>query len=116
MNQETLLSSFRDEPGRRWSSVDGKLYGPDGFHPSTLGQALLANTILDALRLGYRADTQALRLTDQEILNEAGLPFTGGPDFNTAAFVKVQPTPEPSALALLGLGALGLATRLRRRA
>jgi hypothetical protein len=41
------------------------------------------------------------------------LPNTGGPAFDTSVFV--QQAPEPSTLALLGLGAAGLLWARRKR-
>ncbi len=49
------------------------LFTADGFHPNTVGQGLLANTILQAFHEGYGQPIQDLRLTDQEILNEPGI-------------------------------------------
>jgi len=47
------------------------LYSPDFFHPNTVGQALLGNTILEAFHEGYDLNVRSLRLSDQQILNEA---------------------------------------------
>jgi lysophospholipase L1-like esterase len=95
------------------TDVTMHLYGPDGFHPSTVGQGLLADTILDAMRIGYGADTRPLLLMNHDILTAAGLPDQGGPAFDTSVFV--QQAPEPSTLALLGVGAAGLLWARRKR-
>src|SRR5579884_3013872 len=52
--------------------VANRLYGPDGYHPSTLGQGLLANAVLEALHRGYGRDVSALRLRDNELLQAQG--------------------------------------------
>ena len=49
------------------------VYSPDFFHPNTLGQGILANTVLEALHAGYNAPLQPLRLSDQEVLAQAGI-------------------------------------------
>jgi lysophospholipase L1-like esterase len=58
-----------------------KLYAPDGFHPSTVGQGLIANTILAALGVASHAPAihaPGLRLSDQEILTEAAISHSPG--------------------------------------
>ncbi len=51
------------------------LSGPDGLHPSTVWQGLLADTVLRALQVGDDVPTHHLRLSDQQILAAAGIPF-----------------------------------------
>src|SRR5262249_45677865 len=46
---------------------------PDYFHPDTVGQGILGNTVLEALHAGYHTPFQPLRLSDQEILALAGI-------------------------------------------
>jgi lysophospholipase L1-like esterase len=48
-------------------------YSPDHFHPNTVGQAILGNAVLEALHDGYHVPLQPLRLSDQEVLAEAGI-------------------------------------------
>jgi lysophospholipase L1-like esterase len=48
-------------------------YSPDHFHPDTVGQAILGNAVLEALHEGYHVPLQPLRLSDQEVLAEAGI-------------------------------------------
>jgi lysophospholipase L1-like esterase len=57
------------------------LYAPDGFHPNTIGQGLLANAILDGFHIAYHTDIHHLRLSDQEILTEAGIGHDAGKTF-----------------------------------
>jgi lysophospholipase L1-like esterase len=58
--------------------VNGLTYGPDRFHPSTLGQGLIANSVLEAFRVAYHLDVTNLHLSDRDILREAGIPFRAG--------------------------------------
>src|SRR5262249_13681811 len=44
--------------------VTALLYGPDGFHPSSVGQSLLLNTILEAFHRGYGLNLDQLTLHD----------------------------------------------------
>src|SRR5262249_46664298 len=46
------------------------LYAPDFFHPNTVGQGILADTVLDAFHEGYDLNVRRLRLSDQQILAE----------------------------------------------
>jgi len=48
-------------------------YAPDYFHPNTISQGIIGNTILDALHVAYHTPVQPLRLSDQEILAEVGI-------------------------------------------
>jgi lysophospholipase L1-like esterase len=57
------------------------LYAPDFFHPNTVGQGILANTVLDALHEGFGVHVRRLRLTDQEILTEANITHHPGHTF-----------------------------------
>jgi lysophospholipase L1-like esterase len=47
------------------------LYSPDYFHPNTVGQGILADTVLNAFHEGYDLNVHSLRLSDQQILTEA---------------------------------------------
>jgi lysophospholipase L1-like esterase len=95
--------------------VTNSLYSVDNFHPSTISQGLIANTVLEAFHRGYGLDISNLRLSDAEILREAGLSGSPGTYFGVSGFVLFQAAPEPSTLTLLGLGALGLVGRVWRR-
>jgi phospholipase/lecithinase/hemolysin len=87
----------------------GKYFASDGFHPGTVFQGLVANSLLGAFGGGLGT----LRLSDQEILGQAGIPHPDGAAtfFDVSAFV--QATPEPSTLVLLAVGGV-LGCRYRR--
>jgi lysophospholipase L1-like esterase len=57
------------------------LYAPDYFHPNTVGQGILADTVLDALHEGYDVNVRRLRLSDQQILDEAHVAHQPGRTF-----------------------------------
>jgi lysophospholipase L1-like esterase len=57
------------------------LYAPDFFHPNTVGQGILADTVLDALHEGYDVNVHRLRLSDQQILDEAHIAHQPGRTF-----------------------------------
>jgi lysophospholipase L1-like esterase len=64
------------------------LFSPDGFHPNTVGQGLLGNTVLKALHEGYDVNTRELRLSDQELLTETNVAHAPGRTyFDVAPFV-----------------------------
>jgi phospholipase/lecithinase/hemolysin len=90
---------------------DDKKFAPDGFHPGTVLQGLLGNTILAAL-----GDKSGLRLSDQELLGAVGLTApTPGPTFyDVSGFVQKTPEPASAVLLVIAVGFAG--TRYRRRA
>jgi phospholipase/lecithinase/hemolysin len=88
-----------------------KFFAPDGFHPATVTQGLLANTILSAFGGGLGT----LKLTDQQILTQAHItPVDAGPTF-TDVSPFVRKTPEPASLVLLSLAVGVVGFRYRRR-
>jgi lysophospholipase L1-like esterase len=80
-------------------NVNANMYGPDGFHPSTLGQGLLANAILEALHRGYGLDTAALRFSDNELLQAQGMLTGRDGYFDVSPHVRYHAA-ERSSLAL----------------
>ncbi len=95
-------------------------FSPDQFHPSTVGQGLIANTILEAFRRAHGVDISALRLSNEEILRLANLPFNANNntyfDVNTYVEYQAQDAPEPSTLVLcLAAGVVGLGRYGMRR-
>lgn len=103
------------------------LFAPDGFHPGTGMQALLGNTIWEALGSDYAG----FILNDKEVLKALGLesgtsldtdfydvsPYVLRPTIQTVGGddPTVAETPEPATVALagVGLGIVGL-RRMRR--
>jgi lysophospholipase L1-like esterase len=97
------------------------VYAMDNVHPSSVIQGLIADAVLKALEVGYHVPTDAMRLSDQDLLNEAGLAH--GPAqtyFNVSRFViyhdervaaatsaPVRPIALPTASALLGSATAG---------
>lgn len=56
-------------------------FTPDGLHPRTALQGVLADTVLEALNEGYGENVTRLRLSDQEILDAAGVAHAPGRTF-----------------------------------
>jgi lysophospholipase L1-like esterase len=72
------------------------LYALDGFHPNTIAQGLLANTILESLEHAYDAPVDHLQLSDQQILTEAGIAHPPGHTyFEVDSFVIFDGHSEP---------------------
>jgi lysophospholipase L1-like esterase len=82
------LSHLLNSPLKLGGVTVTNLYAPDFFHPGTVGQGLLANTVLAALHQGYDVNTHKLRLTDQQILDEAHIAHAPGKTyFDVSPFV-----------------------------
>jgi hypothetical protein len=80
--------------------VDG-VFAPDGYHPNTVVQGLLANSVLQALQIGYGVNIDGLPFSDQEILTEAGIPHDPGQTyFNVSPLIIYSAPPAPSSLTM----------------
>jgi lysophospholipase L1-like esterase len=72
------------------------LYALDGFHPNTVAQGLLANTVLESLERAYDAPVDHLQLSDEQILTEAGIAHPPGHTyFELDSFVIFYGHSEP---------------------
>jgi lysophospholipase L1-like esterase len=54
-------------------------YAPDHFHPGTIAQGLLADTILEALGDAYDPSLERFALNEQQLLDNAPTPIPHGP-------------------------------------
>jgi lysophospholipase L1-like esterase len=80
-------------------------YAPDGFHPATVPQGLLGNAVLGAFAAAYDPAIARFRLTDQQLLDEAGVPHARGHSyFDVSPYVLLPDRHDFAGLA----GALGL--------
>ena len=100
------------------SGSDPRNFWIDDIHPGIVGNAILGNMWMEAINIAY--GTKLSLYTDQQILTMAKLggSYTGE-TFSTAYdlsdFIHFNAVPEPSTLALGGVGALLLvASRWRR--
>jgi lysophospholipase L1-like esterase len=69
------------------------LYAPDGFHPGSVPQGILADTILEALGDAYDPSVERFTLTEQQILDNAPTPIPHQPGhtfFDVSPFVLVD--------------------------
>jgi lysophospholipase L1-like esterase len=69
------------------------LYAPDGFHPGSVPQGILADTILEALGDAYDPTFERLTLTEEQILGNAAPPIAHQPGdtfFDVSPFVLVN--------------------------
>jgi lysophospholipase L1-like esterase len=80
--------------------VDG-VFAPDGYHPNTVVQGLLANGVLQALQIGYGVNIAGLPFSDQEILTEAGIPHDPGQTYlNVNSLILYSAPPAPAPLTM----------------
>ncbi len=96
---EDIMASGRFSVGglemdRTNSGVQPDRFFVDNLHPGTVGQGLIADAFLDTIDARFGAGVP--RLSESEILHFAGVP-------------------EPSSLALIGLGTLALVGHRSRR-
>jgi lysophospholipase L1-like esterase len=75
------LTHILDTPVTMGGVQVTNLFAPDFFHPNTVGQGILADTVLDALHEGYDLNVRSLRLSDQQILDEAHIAHRPGHTF-----------------------------------
>jgi lysophospholipase L1-like esterase len=87
--QSITVGGVQFLPATPLPSGSPNLFTIDGFHPNTVGQGLLANTVLEALHEGYGVNIKQLRLSDQEILSEPGIAHVDGVTGRT--FFDVKP-------------------------
>ncbi len=120
-NSKATASLVQATPGieqvqeSQYSGAEGQAFGFEGF---TLGQGP-ANVTLTFARVVFftsvikaNADGLDVFATGRDIRDNAGLPVTL---VTEAAAVNGDQVPEPSTLALLGLGLLGIAAASGRR-
>src|SRR5262249_61198984 len=69
-------------------------YAPDGFHPATVPQGLLGNAVLEAVAGAYDPRIARFRLTDQQVLEEAGIAH--GPRPQLLRRPPLRPRPGPA--------------------
>jgi lysophospholipase L1-like esterase len=85
--------------------VAGNFYAPDGFHPGTVGQGVLADAVLAAFaRESHDPRLLRLRLTDQQILDDAGVPHAPGRTyFDVGPYILFHDADAGLCAALRGL-------------
>ena len=89
------------------------LYLSDGFHPSTVAQGVIANTILQADKVAF--GDSVTPISEQQIATWAGLtPNKSTTYYDVSPFV-IYTAPEPSTAILAALGGLLLLAYRRRR-
>jgi lysophospholipase L1-like esterase len=70
-----------------------QFYTPDGFHPGTVAQGVLADAVLNAFS-AYDPGLQRFRLTDQQILDDAGIAHAEGHTFfDVSSYVILPQSP-----------------------
>lgn len=83
-----------------------QFWAADQFHPGTVLQGLLANAVLEADRLAYGGNDGALKLTDQEILDLAGIVHQSGLSyFDLTSYVKVAGPAQTTVTSIFGAAA-----------
>ncbi len=91
------------------------MFVDDGIHPHTVGQAVIANLVVEAIRLGYGQDVGTIGFSEQEMLGlvDMGAQYTGdtlnlvypdyiilpGPPGGITVSPISRPTAEPNGTA-----------------
>ena len=80
-------------------------YAPDGYHPATVPQGLLGNAVLEAFAGAYDPRIARFRLTDQQLLDEAGIAHAPGHSyFDVSPYVLLPGYPGfPGLAGILGV-------------
>jgi lysophospholipase L1-like esterase len=81
------------------------LYAPDGFHPGTIAQGLLADTILEALGDAGNPSLERFQLTEQQLLDDAPTPIPHDPGhtfFDVSPFVLVSGKHDSDPDSIIG--------------
>jgi lysophospholipase L1-like esterase len=87
------LGHLADQPLTLAGVQVDNLYAPDGFHPGSVPQGILADTILEALGDAYDPSVERLTLTEQQILDNPATPIPHQPGhtfFDVSPFVLVN--------------------------
>jgi hypothetical protein len=75
------------------TTAPNQFYTADGFHPGTAAQGILADAVLDAFAADDRPRLERLRLTDQQILADAGITAPAAPKrsfFDLSPYILFQ--------------------------
>ena len=107
---EKLTSSLTSYGGVTMLNAGGTsgndLFFSDGFHPGTVLQGIIANTVLQADHVAY--GDSVTPISEQQTAAWAGLtPNKSTTFFNVSPYV-IYTAPEPSTLVLGGVAAVGL--------
>jgi lysophospholipase L1-like esterase len=98
------LSHLVDQPLRLAGVQVSNLYAPDGLHPGSIPQGILADAILEGLADAYDPSLERFQLTEQQLLDAAAVPTPHDPGhtfFDASPFVlfsgKHDSDPSPSS-------------------
>jgi lysophospholipase L1-like esterase len=106
------LSHLAEQPLTLAGVRVDSFFAPDGLHPGSIPQGLLADTILEGLGDAYAASLERFQLTEQQLLDDAAPPIAHQPGhtvFDVNPFVLVSRNSERDGTSVRGFGGVGAA-------
>jgi lysophospholipase L1-like esterase len=104
------LSHLAEQPLTLAGMQVDSFYAPDGFHPGSIPQGILADTILEGLGDAYDPSLERFQLTEQQLLDNAAPPIAHQPGhtfFDVSPFVLVRRSSDRDGTPVRVFGGAG---------
>jgi lysophospholipase L1-like esterase len=104
------LSHLAEQPLTLAGVQVDHFYAPDGLHPGSIPQGILADAILEGLGGAYQPSLERFQLTEQQLLDNAAPPIAHPPGytfFDVSPFVLVSRSSDSEGTPGRGVGGAG---------